>query len=82
MNLASGRETLSYGNFKAMAAIGAWVGVDMAIVSCLMVRLLKAVNWLPYRTEGAEVGPFYPLGTQLAVAGIAAFSFLLCICRK
>lgn len=48
----------------------------MAIAACLMVLLLKAVDWFPYRTEGADVGSFCPLGAQLAVAGIAAFAFL------
>ena len=38
--------------------------------------LLNAANWFPYRTEGADVGRFCPLGTQLAAAGIAAFVFL------
>ena len=59
-----------------MAAIGAWVGVDMVIAACLMALLLKALVWFPYRTEGADVGRFCPLGTQLAAAGIAAFVFL------
>lgn len=74
--LAFGREILGYDNFKAMAAIGAWVGLDMAIAACLIALLLKAVDWFPYRTEGADVGSFCPLGAQLAVAGIAAFAFL------
>ena len=74
--LAFGREILGYGNFKAMAAIGAWVGVEMAIAACLMALLLKAVGWFPYRTEGADVGNFCTLGAQLAVAGIAAFALL------
>ena len=76
VKLASGRAILGYGNFKAMAAIGAWVGVDMAIAAFLMALLLKAVDWFPYRTEGADVGSFCPLGVELAVAGIAAFAFL------
>jgi leader peptidase (prepilin peptidase)/N-methyltransferase len=76
VKLASGRKILGYGNFKAMAAIGAWVGLDMAIAACLMALLLKAVDWFPYRTEGAEVGSFCPLGVQLAGVGIAAFAFL------
>lgn len=58
----------------AMAAIGAWVGVDMAIAACLMVLFLKVVDWFLYRTEGADVGS--SLGVELAVAGIAAFAFL------
>lgn len=59
-----------------MAAIGAWVGVDMAIAAFLMALLLKAVDWFPYRTDGAEVGRFCPLGAQLAAAGVVAFMFL------
>ena len=59
-----------------MAAIGAWVGVEMAIAACLMALLLKAVGWFPDRTEGADVGNFCPLGAQLAAAGIAAFALL------
>lgn len=67
VKLASGRAILGYGNFKAMAAIGAWVGLDMGIAACLVALLLKAVDWFPYRTEGADLGCFCPLGAQLAV---------------
>lgn len=69
--LLTGREGLGYGDFKLLAALGAWLGwaalpniVLIASVSALVLTLLR--RW----RSGADLGQALHYGPYLALAGV------------
>ncbi len=71
--LLTGKEGMGYGDFKLLAAIGAWLGWQMLPLVVLLSSLLGAVIGgllLVIRRKGSQPVPF---GPYLATAGCVAF---------
>lgn len=66
--LASGREGMGYGDFKLLAALGAWLGPYPALLTllaaCLLGLAFACMRQKTWRPAGA-----YPFGPFLALAG-------------
>ncbi len=71
--LATGKEGMGYGDFKLLAALGAWFGWQALIPMLLLASLLGAVVGiaLKYR-HGLREGGYIPFGPFLAFAGLLA----------
>lgn len=70
--LATGKEGLGYGDFKLLAALGAWLGV-FALPAVLTVGCsLQAGALVVLRLRGRDAGEPLPFGPALALGGIAA----------
>jgi leader peptidase (prepilin peptidase)/N-methyltransferase len=68
--LLTGKEGMGYGDFKLLAAIGAWCGVSAILPVLLMSSLVGAVVgsiWLA--TQGRDRATPIPFGPYLATAG-------------
>ena len=68
--LLTGKEGMGYGDFKLLAAIGAWCGVSAILPVLLLSSLVGAVLgsiWLALRGRGRATQ--IPFGPYLAVAG-------------
>jgi leader peptidase (prepilin peptidase)/N-methyltransferase len=68
--LLTGKEGMGYGDFKLLAAIGAWCGVSAILPVLLMSSLVGAVIgsiWLALK--GRDRATPIPFGPYLAVAG-------------
>ncbi len=71
--LATGREGMGYGDFKLLAALGAWLGVHMLPLVLLGASLAGVVVGLFLRFTGrAHAGQALPFGPYLSAAGIIA----------
>lgn len=71
--LITGKEGMGYGDFKLLAAIGAWFGWQMLPAVILLSSVLGAVigiSLIVFAKRGREVP--MPFGPFLAIAGIAA----------
>jgi leader peptidase (prepilin peptidase)/N-methyltransferase len=71
--LATGREGMGYGDFKLLAAIGAWLGWQMLPIVVLLSSVAGAligIALIVAARRGREVP--MPFGPYLAVAGVAA----------
>jgi leader peptidase (prepilin peptidase) / N-methyltransferase len=69
--MATGKEGMGYGDFKLLAALGAWLGVQMILPIVLGASVLGAVVGLVMKATGAlREGRFVPFGPFLAGAGI------------
>lgn len=71
--LATGKEGMGYGDFKLLAAIGAWLGWQMLPLVILMSSLVGAVigiGLIVFARHGRETP--IPFGPYLAIAGIIA----------
>jgi leader peptidase (prepilin peptidase)/N-methyltransferase len=69
--LATGKEGMGQGDFKLLAALGAWLGWTMVLPILLMASVLGAVVGLGMKASGAlREGRFVPFGPFLAGAGI------------
>nr|WP_310734570.1 A24 family peptidase [Azohydromonas caseinilytica] len=69
--LATGKEGMGYGDFKLMAALGAWFGAWMIIPILLMASLLGAVVGIGMKlTHSLRDGVYVPFGPFLAGAGL------------
>lgn len=71
--LASGREGMGYGDFKLLAAIGAWLGWQILPFVVLISSILGAlvgISLIVFTKHGREIP--IPFGPYLAVAGIVA----------
>ncbi|OZI31672.1 prepilin peptidase [Bordetella genomosp. 10] len=74
--LATGREGMGYGDFKLLAALGAWLGLAALPLMLLAASLAGALaGLLLIATRRARRGQPQPFGPYLAAAGIVA---LLC----
>ena len=70
---ATGREGMGYGDFKLLAAIGAWLGWQMLPLVILMSSLVGAIigiGMMVFARHGRETP--IPFGPYLAIAGIIA----------
>ncbi|MGD8828915.1 MAG: A24 family peptidase, partial [Gammaproteobacteria bacterium] len=68
--LATGKEGMGYGDFKLLAALGAWLGwkyLPLVIVLSAAVGLIVAVAWMAARRH--QRGNPIPFGPFLAAAG-------------
>jgi len=69
--LTTGKEGMGFGDFKLLAALGAWLGWSMILPIVLGASLLGAVVGLLMKASGAlREGRFVPFGPFLAGAGV------------
>jgi leader peptidase (prepilin peptidase)/N-methyltransferase len=67
----TGKEGMGYGDFKLLAALGAWLGVQMILPIVLAASTLGAVVGIFMKITGAlREGRYVPFGPFLAGAGI------------
>jgi len=74
--LLTGKEGMGYGDFKLLAAIGAWFGWQLLPAVILLSSILGAVigiSLIVYTKRGREVP--MPFGPFLAIGGIVALFF-------
>jgi len=68
---ATGKEGMGYGDFKLLAALGAWLGVSMILPIVLAASVLGAIVGIAMKLSGAlREGRYVPFGPFLAGAGI------------
>ena len=71
--LVTGKEGMGYGDFKLLAAIGAWFGWQLLPAVILLSSVLGAVigiSLIVFTKRGREIP--MPFGPFLAIGGIAA----------
>lgn len=69
--LTTGKEGMGYGDFKLLAALGAWLGWKAILPIVLFASVLGAVIGLVMKATGAlREGRFVPFGPFLAGGGI------------
>jgi leader peptidase (prepilin peptidase)/N-methyltransferase len=71
--LATGKEGMGYGDFKLLAAIGAWLGwkaLPLVILLSSFVGAMAGVGLMLLRRQGRDVP--IPFGPYLVVAGVIA----------
>jgi leader peptidase (prepilin peptidase)/N-methyltransferase len=67
----TGKEGMGYGDFKLLAALGAWLGVYMVLPIVLAASVLGAIVGIGMKLSGAlREGRYVPFGPFLAGAGI------------
>ncbi|PSF05934.1 prepilin peptidase [Marinobacter fuscus] len=74
--LATGKEGMGHGDFKLLAALGAWLGWQLLPAIILLSSLVGAVvgiGLMVFRKHGREVP--IPFGPYLAAAGLLALWF-------
>jgi leader peptidase (prepilin peptidase) / N-methyltransferase len=70
--LATGKEGMGYGDFKLLAALGAWLGASAILPIVLFASVLGAVVGIGLKFSGGlREGRFVPFGPFLAGGGIA-----------
>ncbi len=68
--LLTGKEGMGYGDFKLLAALGAWFGWQALISIILMASLIGAVIGLGIKAFGSlREGGYVPFGPFLAISG-------------
>lgn len=74
--LATGKEGMGYGDFKLLAALGAWFGWQALVPIILMSSVIGAVVGIGMKmTSGLREGGYIPFGPFLAGAGLTALIF-------
>jgi leader peptidase (prepilin peptidase)/N-methyltransferase len=69
--LATGKEGMGYGDFKLLAALGAWLGWQALLPIILLASVLGAVVGIAMKVGGAlRDGRYVPFGPFLAGAGL------------
>lgn len=69
--MATGKEGMGYGDFKLLAALGAWLGVQMILPIVLAASVLGAVVGIGMKLTGSlREGRYVPFGPFLVGAGI------------
>ena len=69
--LTTGKEGMGYGDFKLLAALGAWLGWQAILPIVLMASVLGAVVGLVMKATGSlREGRFVPFGPFLAGGGL------------
>ena len=71
--LATGKEGMGYGDFKLLAALGAWLGWEMLPLTVLLssfVGALIGLSLIVFARQGRNVP--IPFGPYLAIAGMIA----------
>lgn len=70
--LATGKEGMGHGDFKLLAALGAWLGWPMLVPIILAASVLGACVGIVMKLGGAlREGRYVPFGPFLAGAGVA-----------
>lgn len=70
--LTTGKEGMGYGDFKLLAALGAWLGWQAILPVVLMASVIGAVVGIGMKVSGAlREGRYVPFGPFLAGGGIA-----------
>ena len=70
--LATGKEGMGYGDFKLLAALGAWLGWQMVLPVALFASLIGAVVGIALKLRGGlREGRYVPFGPFLAGGGLA-----------
>lgn len=71
--LLTGKEGMGFGDFKLLAALGAWFGWQALIPIILIASVLGAVVGIAMKlTSGLREGGYLPFGPFLAFAGLVA----------
>jgi leader peptidase (prepilin peptidase)/N-methyltransferase len=71
--LVTGKEGMGYGDFKLLAALGAWFGWQALIPIILISSVFGAIVGIAMKfTSGLREGGYIPFGPFLAGAGLAA----------
>jgi leader peptidase (prepilin peptidase) / N-methyltransferase len=74
--LLTGKEGMGYGDFKLLAALGAWFGWQALIPIILMSSVIGAVVGIALKLRSSlREGGYMPFGPFLAGAGFAALFF-------
>ena len=69
--LATGKEGMGFGDFKLLAALGAWLGLKMVLPVILAASLIGAVVGICMKMNAAlREGRYVPFGPFLAGAGL------------
>ena len=69
--LTTGKEGMGYGDFKLLAALGAWLGWQAILPIVLMASVIGAVVGLAMKSGGAlREGRYVPFGPFLAGGGL------------
>jgi leader peptidase (prepilin peptidase)/N-methyltransferase len=69
--LATGKEGMGYGDFKLLAALGAWLGWQALLPMILVASVLGAAVGIVMKVSGAlREGRYVPFGPFLAGAGL------------
>jgi leader peptidase (prepilin peptidase) / N-methyltransferase len=69
--LATGKEGMGFGDFKLLAALGAWLGWQAILPIVLMASVLGAAVGLVMKATGSlRGGRFVPFGPFLAGGGV------------
>ena len=70
--LATGKEGMGYGDFKLLAALGAWLGVSMVLPVILASSIIGAAVGIVMKLNASlREGRYVPFGPFLAGAGLA-----------
>jgi leader peptidase (prepilin peptidase) / N-methyltransferase len=70
--LTTGKEGMGYGDFKLLAALGAWLGWQAILPVVLMASVIGAVVGIAMKLTGAlREGRYVPFGPFLAGGGAA-----------
>ncbi|MFN3585991.1 MAG: prepilin peptidase [Moraxellaceae bacterium] len=69
--LLTGKEGMGYGDFKLLAALGAWLGWTMVPVIVLLSSVVGSVIGIAYLAVRKESAPF-AFGPYIAIAGFIA----------
>ena len=70
--LTTGKEGMGFGDFKLLAALGAWLGLKMVLPILLAASMIGAVVGLVMKFGGSlREGRYVPFGPFLAGAGLA-----------
>ena len=65
----TGQEGIGFGDLKLLAAIGAWVGLEMLPLVCTLAAFSGIVFWLSWKVAGRSV-QLIPFGPGLSSAGL------------
>ncbi len=69
--LATGKEGMGYGDFKLLAALGAWLGWQMIVPMLLLASVIGAVAGIAMKFAATlREGRYVPFGPFLAGAGL------------
>jgi leader peptidase (prepilin peptidase)/N-methyltransferase len=70
--LATGKEGMGYGDFKLLAALGAWLGASMVLPVVLGASIFGAVVGIAMKLNSSlREGRYVPFGPFLAGSGLA-----------
>ena len=70
--LATGKEGMGFGDFKLLAALGAWLGLKMILPIVLAASMIGAVVGIAMKmSQALREGRYVPFGPFLAGAGVA-----------